>query len=70
MVNVKAFDKVSHKHLAIILDYYDSRDSTLAWIKYFLTNRKLQVVLDGIASVDVTSAVLYHKGLSLDKYCF
>ena len=55
----KAFDKVSHKHLAIKLAYYGIRSSTLAWIISLLTNRKHQVVLEGIASgtVDVTSGV-------------
>ena len=55
----KAFDKVSHEHLAIKLDYYGIRGSTLAWINSFLTNRTQQVVLEGIVSgtVDVTSGV-------------
>ena len=55
----KAFDKVSHKHLAIKSAYYGIRGSTLAWINSFLTNRTQQVVLEGIASgtVDVTSGV-------------
>ena len=55
----KAFDKVSHNHLAIKLAYYGIRGSTLAWINSFLTNRTQQVVLEGIASgaVDVTSGV-------------
>ena len=46
----KAFDKVSHKHLATKLAYYGIRGSTLAWIISFLTNRTQQVVLEGIAS--------------------
>ena len=55
----KAFDKVSHRHLAIKLAYYDIRGSTLVWINSFLTNRTQQVVLDEIASgtVDITSGV-------------
>ena len=55
----KAFDKVSHKNLAIKLAYYGIRGSTVAWINSFLTNRTQQVVLEGIASriVDVTSGV-------------
>ena len=55
----KAFDKVSHKHLAIKLAYYGIRGSTLAWINSFPTNRTHQVVFEGIASgtVDVTSGV-------------
>ena len=55
----KAFDKVSHTHLANKLDYYGIRCSTLAWINYFLSNRTQQVVLEGVASgtVDVTSGV-------------
>ena len=32
----KAFDKVSHTHLAIKLDYYGIRGSTLAWINFFV----------------------------------
>ena len=46
----KAFDKVSHQHLANKLAYYGIRGSTLAWINSFLTNRTQQVVLEGIAS--------------------
>ena len=55
----KAFDKFSHKHLAIKLDHYSIKGRTLACINYFLTNRTQQVVLEKIASgtIDVTSGV-------------
>ena len=55
----KAFDKGTHKHLAIKLAYYGIRGSTLTLINSFLINRTQQVVLEGIASgtVDVTSGV-------------
>ena len=36
----KAFDKVSHTYLAIKLDYYEIRGSTLAWINPFLSTRR------------------------------
>ena len=36
----KAFDRVSHQHLSTKLEYYGIRNSTLAWINSFLSNRK------------------------------
>ena len=42
----KAFDKVPHSRLCMKLDYYGIRSSTLHWIKYFLSGRTQQVVLD------------------------
>ena len=40
----KAFDKVPHKYLQHILDYYGIRGSTLSWIKSFLRDRTQQVL--------------------------
>jgi hypothetical protein len=46
----KAFDKVSHKKLLIILYAYGIRESLLAWIKSFLSNRRQRVVMGEIVS--------------------
>ena len=50
---------MSHKHLAIKLDYYGIRGTTLAWINSVLSNHTQQVVFEGVASgiVEVTSGV-------------
>ena len=40
----KAFDKVSHRRLAIILNHYGVRGNTLALIQYFLSCRTQQEV--------------------------
>ena len=55
----KAFDKVSHRHLAVKLDHYGMRGTTLRWIKNFLANRSQRVVVEGKMSdsAPVTSGV-------------
>ena len=55
----KAFDKVPHTRLLEKLSFYGVRDGTLKWISAFLSQRKQQVLLEGILSseVDVTSGV-------------
>ena len=55
----KAFDKVSHRRLAIKLNHYGVRGNTLAWIQDFLSCRTQQVVVDGenSAPAPVTSGV-------------
>ena len=55
----KAFDKVSHRRLAIKLNHYGVRGNTLAWIQDFLSCRTKQVVVDGekSAPAPVTSGV-------------
>ena len=56
----KAFDKVPHARLAHKpLHYYGVRNTTLQWIKSFLSGRKQEVVLEGVHSsqADVTSGV-------------
>ena len=55
----KAFDKVSHRHLALKLKYYDIEGKILDWINSFLSNRMQQVVRDTTISenVSVTSEV-------------
>ena len=55
----KAFDKVSHQHLATKLNHYGIRGSSLGWISSFLSQRTQRVVLDGVSSetVNVTSGV-------------
>ena len=55
----KAFDKVPHRRLLHILDYYGIRRSTHKWINSWLSRRTQQVDLDGQASdpVPVLSGV-------------
>ena len=55
----KAFDKMAHNRLIYKLGKYGKEGKTNIWIKDFLTNRSQQVVLDGMAStnVSVTSGV-------------
>ena len=55
----KAFDKVSHKHLALKLKYYGINKIVLGWINSFLTSRTQRVILDGATSdkIQVTSGV-------------
>ena len=55
----KAFDKVSHRHLAAKLDYYGIRGPTLRWITNFLADRSQRVVVEGKSSdsAPVTSGV-------------
>lgn len=55
----KAFDKVPHARLLEKLAYYGVRNNTLKWISAFLSQRKQQVLLEGILSpeVDVVSGV-------------
>ena len=47
----KAFDKVPHERLLSKLNTYGIRNSLLAWIRNFLTQRTQQVVCDGEKSV-------------------
>ena len=42
----KAFDKVSHKHLELKLQYYGINKIVLDWINSFLTSRTQHVILD------------------------
>ena len=55
----KAFDKVPYSRLLHKLDFYWVRNQTSNWIKFFLENRKQEVVLDGSHSdqSDVLSGV-------------
>ena len=55
----KAFDKVSHQHILLKLEYCGIRSNTLQWIGSFLSNRKQCVIVDGVSSnvVPVTSGV-------------
>ena len=55
----KAFDKVSHPHLAAKLHHYGMRGNTLDWIQSFLSNRTQEVVLEGKRSF--TAAVTLRR---------
>ena len=46
----KAFDKVSHRHLAAKLTHYGIRGNTLRWITNFLKDRTQRVVVEGKSS--------------------
>ena len=49
----KAFDTVPHKKLLHKLEQYGIEGSILAWLKDFLTNRKMKTVVEGEKSDDV-----------------
>ena len=55
----KAFDKVSHHHLQLKLEYYGINNSVLQWISSFLHGRTQRVVCSGSTSdpVNVTSGI-------------
>ena len=55
----KAFDKVPHSRLIDKLAYYGVQGTTLQWIHSFLSERKQEVLLEGVHSTpaDVTSGV-------------
>ena len=54
-----AFDKVSHRRLALKISYYGIRNGTLNWSTEFLRGRQQKVVVDGETSEppEVTSGV-------------
>ena len=54
----RAFDVVPHNRLLLKMNYYGIR-KLLPWIKHFLTNRKQQVIIDGVHSrlVNVISGI-------------
>ena len=49
----KAFDTVPHRKLLYKLNQYGIHGSTHLWLKNFLTNRKMRVVLEGEESEEV-----------------
>ena len=55
----KAFDKVSHHHLATKLHHYGMRGKMLEWVQSFLRSRTQEVILAGkkSSSAPVTSGV-------------
>ena len=55
----KAFDKVSHHHLATKLHHYGMRGKMLEWVQSFLSSRTQEVILEGKKSspAPVTSGV-------------
>ena len=50
----KAFDKVPHDRLLYKLDCYGIRGNLHAWIKAFLTNRQMRVIVENEASAETT----------------
>ena len=50
----KAFDKVPHDLLLYKLDCYGIRGNLHAWIKAFLTNRQMRVIVENEASAETT----------------
>ena len=46
----KAFDKVSHQRLLVILKAHGIGDSIIDWIEKWLTERRQRVVIDGEVS--------------------
>lgn len=55
----KAFDTVAHERLLHKVEHYGIRDSTLAWIRTWLTNRTQQVVVDG----EISDSTLVTSGV-------
>ena len=55
----KAFDTVPHRRLLEVLSHYGIQNEALKWIKDFLTDRKMEVFVNGKKSSkkDVTSGV-------------
>ena len=54
---LSGFDKVPHKKLLYILNFYGIRGSTHEWINSWLSEHSQKVVLDGHASDPVSSGV-------------
>ena len=65
----KAFNKVSHQHLAIKLPHYGIRGHLLKWIKNFLTNRCQQVMVEGRPSTPSPVMSGVRKGQSWGPCC-
>ena len=55
----KAFDSVPHKRCVLKLERHGITSNLLRWIKYFLSERKQRLVLNGLLSdwTDVISGV-------------
>ena len=55
----KAFDKVLHQKLLIKLEHYGVRGTTIQWIRSFLSDRAMKVVVEGksSSSAPVTSSM-------------
>ena len=55
----KAFDTVPHRRLLEVLSHYGIQGPILKWIEDFLSNRKMEVIIEGSKSskFDVTSGV-------------
>ena len=67
----KAFDKVAHEKLLLILHHYGIRGDTLKWIKDFLDNRKQAVVINEINSEKKTqSPPASRRALFLAQFSF
>ena len=47
---MKAFDKVPHKQLLQIIEYYSLPLKVTKWVKDFLSNGKQQVLINGVPS--------------------
>nr|XP_047141153.1 uncharacterized protein LOC124816149 [Hydra vulgaris] len=69
----KAFDKVSHRWLALKLEIYGIISTSLKWIIYFLSDRKQRVVLGEskeyyiIEYLNTSTKILYTKLFGLKK---
>ena len=50
----KAFDTVSHRKLLTKFAYHGIQDCALQWISTWLTNRMQRVLIEGVASKEVS----------------
>ena len=66
----KAFDTVPHNRLLHKLDHCGIRASTHHWIKYFLTNRTQEVLVEGCKSGKVHMSSGFPQGTVLGPLLF
>ena len=66
----RAFDTVSNERLIEKLAHYGIQGNILSWIRAFLSNRQMSVVVDGESSKQVLVVSDVPQGFSLAPSCF